>query len=67
MPATAAPSSHKRTCPWLLEKAFHKISSFEKKPARKGVPVMARVPANIVQNVTGILFFSAPIFRMSCS
>ena len=39
-----------------LENACQRISSFEKNPARPGVPAMARVPMAIVQNVIGIFF-----------
>ena len=39
----------------------------EKKPASPGIPAMASEATNMVQCVTGILFFSPPILRMSCS
>lgn len=43
------------------------IASFEKKPARKGVPVSARLPMVRQVEVNGISLCSPPIFRMSCS
>lgn len=43
------------------------IASLEKKPARKGVPVRARLPIVRQEEVVGISLWSPPIFRMSCS
>ena len=40
-------------------KACQRISSFEKKPARPGMPAIASEPMNIVQNVIGILSLQA--------
>src|SRR6476646_8289263 len=47
--------------------ACHRISSFEKKPANPGIPAIATEPTHIVQWVIGILSFSPPMLRMSCS
>lgn len=43
------------------------IASFEKKPARKGVPVRARLPMVKAEDVKGVRRCIPPIFRMSCS
>lgn len=43
------------------------IASLEKNPARKGVPVRARLPIVKQEAVTGVRRFIPPIFRMSCS
>lgn len=43
------------------------IASFEKKPARKGVPVRARLPTVKQDDVKGVRWCMPPIFRMSCS
>lgn len=43
------------------------IASFEKNPARKGVPVRARLPRVIHDDVKGIVLCRPPIFRISCS
>lgn len=43
------------------------IASFEKNPARKGIPVSARLPMMRQEVVNGISLCSPPIFRMSCS
>lgn len=43
------------------------IASLEKKPARKGVPVRARLPMVRHDDVTGARWCMPPIFRMSCS
>lgn len=43
------------------------IASFEKKPARKGVPVRARLPMVRQEEVKGVRWCIPPIFRMSCS
>jgi len=43
------------------------MSSFEKNPAKNGMPQIANQPASIVANVIGMYFFSPPIRRMSCS
>lgn len=43
------------------------IASFEKKPAKKGVPVSARLPIVKQVEVIGIRFCSPPILRISCS
>lgn len=43
------------------------IASFEKNPARKGVPVNARLPIVRQVDVRGARFCIPPIFRISCS
>lgn len=43
------------------------IASFEKNPARKGMPVNARLPTVIQEEVNGTSLCIPPIFRMSCS
>lgn len=43
------------------------IASFEKKPARKGIPVSARLPMVREDEVKGRSLCIPPIFRMSCS
>lgn len=43
------------------------MASFEKKPARNGVPVRARLPMVRQVEVSGSRFCRPPIFRMSCS
>lgn len=43
------------------------MASFEKKPARKGVPVRARLPIVRQEDVNGVRRCMPPIFRMSCS
>lgn len=43
------------------------IASFEKNPARKGVPVKARLPRVRQEDVKGVRWCIPPIFRMSCS
>lgn len=43
------------------------IASLEKKPARKGVPVRARLPRVRQEEVKGVRYCMPPIFRMSCS
>ena len=43
------------------------MASLEKKPARKGVPVRARLPRVRQDDVNGTRWFIPPIFRMSCS
>lgn len=43
------------------------IASLEKNPARKGVPVRARLPIVRQVEVKGVRWWSPPIFRMSCS
>lgn len=43
------------------------MASLEKNPARKGVPVRARLPIVRQEEVVGARFWSPPIFRMSCS
>lgn len=43
------------------------IASFEKKPARKGIPVSARLPIMRQEEVNGISLCKPPIFRISCS
>ena len=42
-------------------------ATFEKNPEKGGMPAMATVPMNIVAKVTGMYFFSPPIWRISCS
>lgn len=43
------------------------IASLEKKPAKKGVPVRARLPIVRQEDVKGVRWCMPPIFRMSCS
>lgn len=43
------------------------IESFEKNPARKGVPVRARLPIVMHEEVNGSILCRPPIFRISCS
>ena len=43
------------------------MASLEKKPARKGVPVRARLPRVRHEEVNGVRWCIPPIFRMSCS
>lgn len=43
------------------------MASLEKKPARKGVPVRARLPIVRQEEVKGVRRCMPPIFRMSCS
>lgn len=43
------------------------MASFEKNPARNGVPVSARLPIVKQVEVNGRRFCRPPIFRMSCS
>ena len=43
------------------------IASLEKKPARKGVPVRARLPIVMQEEVNGARWCMPPIFRISCS
>lgn len=43
------------------------IASLEKKPARKGVPVSARLPIVRQDDVKGVRVCMPPILRMSCS
>lgn len=43
------------------------MASFEKKPARKGVPVKARLPSVKQEEVKGVKWCMPPILRMSCS
>lgn len=43
------------------------MASFEKKPAKKGAPVSARLPIVKQVEVRGMRFWRPPIFRMSCS
>lgn len=43
------------------------MASFEKKPARKGVPVRARLPRVKQEEVKGVRLCIPPILRMSCS
>ena len=43
------------------------MASLEKKPARKGVPVRARLPRVKQDDVCGVRWCIPPIFRMSCS
>lgn len=46
---------------------FSMMRSFEKNPARKGVPISARLPIVRQEVVVGSIFCKPPIFRMSCS
>lgn len=43
------------------------IASLEKKPAKKGVPVRARLPIVRQEEVKGVRWCIPPILRMSCS
>lgn len=43
------------------------IASFEKNPARKGVPVRAKLPMVRQEDVRGVRWCMPPIFRISCS
>lgn len=43
------------------------MASLEKKPAKKGVPVRARLPKVRHEEVNGTRCCIPPIFRMSCS
>lgn len=43
------------------------MASLEKNPARKGVPVRARLPSVRQEEVKGVRWCIPPIFRMSCS
>ena len=43
------------------------IASFDQYPANGGMPASARLPIHITVQVTGMIFASPPIFRMSCS
>lgn len=43
------------------------MASLEKKPAKKGVPVRARLPIVRQDDVKGARWCMPPIFRMSCS
>ncbi len=43
------------------------MASLEKNPARKGVPVRARLPMVRHEEVKGVRQCMPPIFRMSCS
>ena len=43
------------------------IASLEKNPARKGVPVRARLPMMRQEDVRGARWRVPPIFRISCS
>jgi len=43
------------------------MASLEKKPARKGVPVRARLPRVRQEDVKGVRWCIPPIFRISCS
>jgi len=43
------------------------MASLEKKPAKKGVPVRARLPMVRHEDVNGARWCIPPIFRMSCS
>ena len=43
------------------------MASLEKKPARKGVPVRARLPIVRQDDVKGARWCIPPILRMSCS
>lgn len=43
------------------------MASLEKKPAKKGVPVRARLPTVKQEDVKGASWCMPPILRMSCS
>lgn len=43
------------------------IASLEKNPARKGVPVKAKLPMVRQEEVKGVRWCIPPIFRISCS
>src|SRR3989442_13884546 len=64
MPAVRKPTIHSAG---KRSKVLPRISSLLKKPARGGIPAMARVAIKNVRAVAGILPHSAPILRMSCS
>lgn len=44
-----------------------KIASLEKNPAKKGVPVRAKLPMVRHVDVVGTSLNNPPIFRISCS
>lgn len=43
------------------------MASLEKKPAKKGVPVRARLPIVRQEEVKGVKWCMPPILRISCS
>lgn len=43
------------------------MASLEKKPARKGNPVRAKLPMVRQEDVNGVRVCMAPILRISCS
>lgn len=43
------------------------MASFEKNPAKNGVPVSAKLPMVKEEDVKGVRWCIPPIFRMSCS
>lgn len=43
------------------------MASLEKNPARNGVPVKARLPIVMHDDVNGSVLWRPPIFRISCS
>lgn len=43
------------------------MASFEKNPAKNGVPVRAKLPIVKQEEVRGVRWCIPPIFRMSCS
>lgn len=51
---------------WVVFRASM-IASLEKNPARKGVPVRARLPRVKQEDVKGVRCCIPPIFRISCS
>ena len=64
MPSQLASAS---TDPCACAKAAPRISSFEKKPANGGMPLIASVAIHIVTKVTGMKRRSPPMLRMSCA
>src|SRR2546427_8503449 len=64
MPAVRKPTIHNAG---KRSKVLPRISSLLKKPARGGIPAMARVAIKNVRAVAGIFSPTAPLFRISCS
>ncbi len=62
-----SPTAQKIQLPYWLENALQRISSLLKKPAKGGMPAMAKVAAVIVQKVHGMCLRRPPMRRMSCS
>ena len=70
-PVSSAPRSRRRRAssraPPPSASAKARISSFDKKPAKIGMPTSASEPIRKVASVNGIALRSPPILRMSCS